>query len=395
MKTITGTFIKIELLFILLSLLFGTNMITTQETGTTDHAPVSAALSTNLGTQHKPQLRPTFTATPVVIKVAQIDPKPTPTRTATPTRVPPTQVLPKLTSSPARATSANSNTAIPQAVVQLAANIRSGPGTNYNIVGGAKIATRLHIVGRNADASWLRICCVADGEKWIYAELILLDEEIAVEKIPIVASAAAVPTATTVLAQSPVASLPVPVSPKSIVTNRAANLRVGPDTGSNVIGIVEAQQPLTMIGQTQNGEWLLVCCDKGKDAWIHHTYVGQIPNSAPTPVYRTHESSIQFTDADSTVDQSPRRTCAYADDANHLQLSSGRVQQMPAGTEGEWVISGRRFLATNRTSLERERNLFFPDPKAQRSEFRLGDRVDVEYCSESGLDYALEIEIQP
>lgn len=388
MTKIISALIKIELLFIGLGLLFGTNMLSTQNTDNTDHTPLSAALSTNLSNPQKPQIRPTFTATPVLIKVAQAESKPTATQT--PTLLPPTQNPP---------TSANANTATPHAVVQIEANIRNGPGTNYTVIGGAKIATRLQIVGRTADGSWLQICCVGGGESWVYAELLLLGGGIAVEKLPIVTTTTIVPTVPAPLTQSPTqspaVSLPIPVSPRAIVTNRAANLRVGPDTRSDVIGIVEAQQPLTMIGQTQNGEWLLVCCDNGKDAWIHRTYAGQIPNSAPTPVYRTYETSIQFTDADSTADQSPSSTCAHADDANHLQLSNGRVQQMPAATEGEWVISGRRFVATNRTSLERERNLFFPDPKARRSEFRVGDRVDVEYCKQNGLDYALEIEIQP
>lgn len=395
MQQITRAFIKLEMLFILFALILGANLLKPQETGKTDYTPLSNAASTiNSSTQQNPKLRPTFTATTVVIKVSQANSKPT----STPTQmVSPTEVSPTSASSFRSDRSANSNAALPHAVVQIAANIRSGPGTNYNIVGGVQIKTHVEIVGRNADGSWLRICCVADGENWIYTQLILLDKGIDLETVPIVASSVAVPTVPNVPTQSPSISLPVPVAPRLITTNRAANLRMGPDTASEVVGIAEARQTFTVIGQTQNGQWLLVCCDKGKDAWLISTYTASIATSpTPTRIYRTRESSIQIGEANSDIDinKSAERTCAYASDTNHLQLANGYVEQMPTGKAGDWIVSGRRFVVSIQTSLERERNLFGPDPKARRSEFRIGDRVDVEYCRENGQEYALEIEIQ-
>lgn len=55
-------------------------------------------------------------------------------------------------------------------------NIRSGPGTNYIVMGQVTAGNEVDIVGSNEDRSWWRVCCpVADAEEsWIAASLIAL-----------------------------------------------------------------------------------------------------------------------------------------------------------------------------------------------------------------------------
>jgi len=63
-------------------------------------------------------------------------------------------------------------------------NLRSGPGTAYPVIGQVRTADPLVITGRNADSSWLRVCCVAGQAGWIAAGLV--EVQGAVAGLPIV-----------------------------------------------------------------------------------------------------------------------------------------------------------------------------------------------------------------
>jgi hypothetical protein len=53
------------------------------------------------------------------------------------------------------------------------ANIRSGPGTNFDVINSFANGTKLQVVGRNDDSSWLVINLPAGGIGWIRVDLIL------------------------------------------------------------------------------------------------------------------------------------------------------------------------------------------------------------------------------
>ena len=63
----------------------------------------------------------------------------------TPTQAPAIRLLP--TPTPV-------STALPQAIVSEAANLRAGPGTTYAIVGSANFGESLSLVGQSADGQW-------------------------------------------------------------------------------------------------------------------------------------------------------------------------------------------------------------------------------------------------
>lgn len=52
-------------------------------------------------------------------------------------------------------------------------NLRSGPGTNYEVVGQVSGQTQLEIIGRNEAGTWWQICCPAGApaNSWISADL--------------------------------------------------------------------------------------------------------------------------------------------------------------------------------------------------------------------------------
>jgi uncharacterized protein YraI len=68
-------------------------------------------------------------------------------------------------------------------------NVREGPGTSFGRVGRAMKGQNLSVLGRNGDASWLRICCAGGQEGWVSSDHISYDGQ--VEAIPTVA---AIPT---------------------------------------------------------------------------------------------------------------------------------------------------------------------------------------------------------
>ncbi len=76
--------------------------------------------------------------------------------------------------SPPRPT-APSSTPTPYAVARTdGLNVRSGPGTAYPVIGQMpSTAEGLAVISRNADGTWLQVCCVAPDEPgWVAASLV-------------------------------------------------------------------------------------------------------------------------------------------------------------------------------------------------------------------------------
>ena len=60
------------------------------------------------------------------------------------------------------------------------ANLRSGPGTNFDAIGGTVIGQEVNIVGRNADGTWFRL----DNGGWVFGTLVANPP--ALDSIPVV-----------------------------------------------------------------------------------------------------------------------------------------------------------------------------------------------------------------
>jgi WD40 repeat protein len=63
-------------------------------------------------------------------------------------------------------------------------NVRAGPGTEYALAGTAEANQPLQIVGRNADATWLQVCCVAGKQVWVSASLVTVQGDTARVPVP-------------------------------------------------------------------------------------------------------------------------------------------------------------------------------------------------------------------
>ncbi|WP_420628897.1 SH3 domain-containing protein [Candidatus Leptofilum sp.] len=74
------------------------------------------------------------------------------------------------------------------AVVNVNANVRVGPGLTYGLIaGGLSRGTQVDVVGRNSDASWYQILMPEDGrEGWIFGTLLDLSPDLDVSSLEVV-----------------------------------------------------------------------------------------------------------------------------------------------------------------------------------------------------------------
>lgn len=105
-----------------------------------------------------------------------------PTQTPEPVVAPPDVPTPEPTS------------AVPIAVVEApAVNVRSGPSTNYSVVGNLTAGETCPIIGRNSDASWWLLSCSNGQRGWVSGALLAISGS--QDLIPIVQPAPEPPSA--------------------------------------------------------------------------------------------------------------------------------------------------------------------------------------------------------
>ena len=71
-------------------------------------------------------------------------------------------------------------------VVNTTANIRSGPGLGYPVVGGLAPQTVVTLIGRNSDSSWYQVVTPTEEEVWIFGTLVTVQAGYNVASLPVV-----------------------------------------------------------------------------------------------------------------------------------------------------------------------------------------------------------------
>lgn len=136
------------------------------------------------------ELVPTWTPTPVPVVTD------TPVVPPTDTPVPPTPV-------PAEPTPLPTDTPAPVArmtITNQVANVRSGPGTQYAVIGSVNQGMQFDVMGKNPGGDWFQFCCVNGEVGWMFSQLAT------VENVQLVAVAGDIPV-------PPPAPAPAPVQP--------------------------------------------------------------------------------------------------------------------------------------------------------------------------------------
>jgi uncharacterized protein YraI len=88
-------------------------------------------------------------------------------------------------------------------VSAAAANARSGPGTDYGLVGAVNQGQSFDIIGRNPEGTWWQFCCVNGQNAWIFGELVTVENA---ANVPVAQNIPAAPVAAAPPAQAPAQS---------------------------------------------------------------------------------------------------------------------------------------------------------------------------------------------
>lgn len=118
---------------------------------------------------------PAPTATPALVVVVTPSPEPqaTPTPMPTDTPTPPTDAPALPTATPTV-----DPVLIIAEVTARALNMRAGPGMGYSRIGVVQQGYRMTVVGRNAEGTWLQVCCVDGEEGWLSTIYVDLSQQV-------------------------------------------------------------------------------------------------------------------------------------------------------------------------------------------------------------------------
>ncbi len=104
---------------------------------------------------------PAPTATPTVTSTGTPTPSPTNTPTSTPTSI-------KTPTARPTATPTTTPTPLPDAMVNVKTlNVRSGPGTVYDILAGVHQGDELEVIGQAYDCGWLKVIVPQGAQGWV------------------------------------------------------------------------------------------------------------------------------------------------------------------------------------------------------------------------------------
>jgi uncharacterized protein YraI len=221
---------------------------------TTTQAPLPPKQSTPVATSTRaaptatPSPRPTASPTPT----ATHTPLPTMRPSATPTRRP-----------TATATAAATPTPL-LALVLKGANLRSGPGMAFGVIGGAAAGDNLAVIGRSDSGEWVQVA----GGEWIYAELVRIAEPAALAVAPI-------STATATATASAARDLGW-----AVVQTDALNVRAAPDAGAALLDTLTFGECVPVV--EVQPQWLQVRFAGNDTGWCWREYVVQTA-ACPTP----------------------------------------------------------------------------------------------------------------
>jgi hypothetical protein len=103
-----------------------------------------------------------------------------------PTEVPVVEATPTTAATAPAAPSVSVSPGDADAAVNTPANVRSGPGLGYGIIGGLQTGEKVSLIGRNADSNWLQAVLPDGAEGWIFATLLTVNTSTNVSSLAVV-----------------------------------------------------------------------------------------------------------------------------------------------------------------------------------------------------------------
>ncbi len=179
---------------------------------------------------------PTYTPTPLAPEPATATPAPAPTDTSA------------IAATPAVAAALTDTATPPAAQLTITGdlvNVRSGPGTDFDLVGTATAGESFAIVARSAAGDWWEVCCFGGQNGWVFGELATAANA---DAVPIAADQPAPPVAVAAVAtvapatdaeatpapQAPNTPTPQPAAPYDPTASSAGNF--DPNAQYQIVG---------------------------------------------------------------------------------------------------------------------------------------------------------------
>jgi uncharacterized protein YraI len=169
-------------------------------------------------------------------------------------------------------------TGAPTATATTAVNVRSGPSTDYPVLGVAQAGASAEIAGISEDGGWWQVrvstSLSPDGLAWVSGDYTYV---VNATNVPVVA---APPPPEPVETPPPPPSTPTGIW---VVTTEPLNVRAGPGNEYPSYGQIPAGVPLQVTGQVEN--WLSVVMPAlpGGIGWISGNYVVPYTGAVATP----------------------------------------------------------------------------------------------------------------
>ena len=133
-------------------------------------------------------------------------------------------------------------------------NVRSGPGTEYNVTASVYQGHTVQLLGRNTFSTWLKVRLFDGQEGWVNAKYITTNYPIG--NLPVMWDDAVIPGA-----------------PTAIVTAGNLNIRTGPGASYTAITSIPYGTTLTLVGRNADGTWVKVRASNGQEGWVNASYL--------------------------------------------------------------------------------------------------------------------------
>ncbi len=178
-------------------------------------------------------------------------------------------------------------------------NVRSGPGTQYTVLGKARSGDAFDMTGKLADSTWFRINFNGQ-EGWVLASLVNPTGDLTTAPEAVAGASAVLRNATSTTTGS---STPVPGGVVGTTTG-SVNLRSVPATTGDVLVIIPFSTQLTATGRTSSNNWVQVTYNN-QTGWITSAvYSVSRGNVNTLPVFDASGVAVPVT-AQATATKSP------------------------------------------------------------------------------------------
>ena len=214
-------------------------------------------------------------------------------------------------------------------------NVRAQPSTASDVLGIIAANTKVEIVGKDPGGNWWQINYPqgVEGKGWVTAQYVTTAGK---PDVPVIGG-----------------DTSNPASGNSAVVIQQLNVRSGPATSFNSLGILNANDVVNLTGKNSNGSWLQITFAEGPDGkgWVNAGFVkadgvdglpiisevGEVIGTgtpADTPLPPTPTIVPASMDNDSA--DNPIKTVILEDAGTHTILYNGDVSA-PAGDTEDWV----------------------------------------------------------